>query len=63
MWRSINKSVPRAFTERRNVSTYAGDLLSGACRGGAGGRDSFVSAAIERPRGGPGVLPPERARK
>lgn len=30
MWRSINKSVPRAFTDRRNVSTYAGDLLSGA---------------------------------
>jgi hypothetical protein len=30
MWRSINKSVPRAFSERRNVSTYAGDLLSGA---------------------------------
>lgn len=30
MWRSMNKSVPRAFTERRNVSTYAGDLLSGA---------------------------------
>ena len=39
MWRSINKSVPRAFTERRNVSTYAGDLLSGACRRArAGGR-------------------------
>lgn len=30
MWRSINKSVPKAFTDRRNVSTYAGDLLSGA---------------------------------
>lgn len=30
MWRAINRSVPRAFTERRNVSTYAGDLLSGA---------------------------------
>jgi hypothetical protein len=30
MWRAINRSVPRAFSERRNVSTYAGDLLSGA---------------------------------
>lgn len=30
MWRSMNKNVPRAFSERRNVSTYAGDLLSGA---------------------------------
>jgi hypothetical protein len=30
MWRSINRSVPRAFSERRNVSTYAGDLLAGA---------------------------------
>jgi hypothetical protein len=30
MWRAINKSVPKAFTDRRNVSTYAGDLLSGA---------------------------------
>ena len=29
MWRAINKSVPRAFNERKNVSTYAGDLLSG----------------------------------
>jgi hypothetical protein len=24
MWRSINKNVPKAFTDRRNVSTYAG---------------------------------------
>jgi hypothetical protein len=30
MWRSINRGVPRAVTERRNVSTYAGDLISGA---------------------------------
>jgi endonuclease/exonuclease/phosphatase family metal-dependent hydrolase len=30
MWRSINRSVPRAITERRNMSTYAGDLISGA---------------------------------
>lgn len=30
MWRAINRSVPRAFAERRNVSTYAGDLLAGA---------------------------------
>lgn len=30
MWRAINRSVPRAFSERRNVSTYAGDLLAGA---------------------------------
>lgn len=30
MWRAINRSVPRAFNERRNVSTYAGDLLAGA---------------------------------
>ena len=30
MWRAITRSVPRAFNDRRNVSTYAGDLLSGA---------------------------------
>ncbi len=30
MWRSINRSVPMAFSDRRNISTYAGDLLSGA---------------------------------
>jgi hypothetical protein len=30
MWRSINTSVPRAFDARRSVSTYQGDLLSGA---------------------------------
>ena len=33
MWRSMNKSVPRAFAERRNVTTYAGDLLSGEWEG------------------------------
>lgn len=30
MWRAINRSVPRAFVDRRDVSTYAGDLLAGA---------------------------------
>ncbi|KAA0160519.1 hypothetical protein FNF27_01454 [Cafeteria roenbergensis] len=30
MWRAINRSVPRAVTERRSVTTYAGDLMSGA---------------------------------
>jgi hypothetical protein len=30
MWRSMNQAIPRAFNERRNVSTYAGDLLAGA---------------------------------
>lgn len=30
MWRAINRSVPKAFSDRRNVSTYAGDLISGA---------------------------------
>lgn len=30
MWRAINRSVPRAVTERRGTSTYAGDLISGA---------------------------------
>ncbi|CAE7398054.1 unnamed protein product [Symbiodinium sp. KB8] len=30
MWRAITRSVPRAFSDRRNVTTYAGDLLSGA---------------------------------
>ncbi len=30
MWRSINTSVPRAFDQRRSVSTYHGDLMSGA---------------------------------
>lgn len=30
MWRAINKCVPRAFSDRRNISTYAGDLLAGA---------------------------------
>ncbi len=30
MWRAITRSVPRAFNDRRNVTTYAGDLLSGA---------------------------------
>ncbi len=30
MWKAINKSVPRAISERRGVSTYAGNLLQGA---------------------------------
>ena len=30
MWRSISKAVPRAIAERRNISTYAGDLMTGA---------------------------------
>lgn len=30
MWRSVNKNVPRAIAERRNISTYAGDLIIGA---------------------------------
>jgi hypothetical protein len=30
MWRAIKGSVPRAFTQRRATSTYAGDLISGA---------------------------------
>ena len=30
MWRSINKSIPKAFDQRRSVSTYHGDLLAGA---------------------------------
>lgn len=30
MWRAIHKSVPKTFNDRRNVSTYAGDLLAGA---------------------------------
>lgn len=30
MWRSITRSVPRAFDERKSVTTYAGDLLAGA---------------------------------
>ena len=31
MWRTVNRSVARVMTGgRRNVSTYAGDLLSGA---------------------------------
>lgn len=36
MWRAINKSVPRAVAERRSVTTYAGDLISGAWRGVVG---------------------------
>lgn len=30
MWRSITSNVPHAFTHRQGISTYAGDLLSGA---------------------------------
>jgi len=30
MWRSMHRSVPMAFADRRNISTYAGDLLAGA---------------------------------
>jgi hypothetical protein len=30
MWRAINRSVPKAFSERRSVTTYAGDLIAGA---------------------------------
>lgn len=30
MWRSINKSVPKAMDRRSNSSTYHGDLLAGA---------------------------------
>lgn len=30
MWRSINDTVPRAIEERRNVTTYMGDLINGS---------------------------------
>ena len=30
MWRAINESVPRAIEERRNITTYMGDLISGS---------------------------------
>ena len=30
MWRSINETVPRAIEERRNITTYMGDLINGS---------------------------------
>jgi len=30
MWRTLNRNVAKVMVGRRNISTYAGDLLSGA---------------------------------
>lgn len=64
MWRAMNNGVPRAVAERRSVSTYAGDLISGAmlfnkrftAAWAADGYRDYLSPELRAPETGKAVL-------